>query len=38
MSKQDYNYQMLLVMLVIMLGIMGVASLGALLMFFFAFL
>jgi len=38
MSKLDYNFQMLLVILLIMLGVMGIASLGALMMFFFAFL
>jgi hypothetical protein len=38
MSKQDYNYSMLLVILVVMLGIIGVASLGALIMFMFAFM
>jgi hypothetical protein len=33
MSQQDYNFQMLLVIFAAMLGIVGIASLGALIMF-----
>jgi hypothetical protein len=38
MSKTDYNYGMLLVLLVVMLGIVGIAALGALIMFIAAFM
>jgi flagellar basal body-associated protein FliL len=38
MSKQDYNYGMLLVMLVVILGITAAAALGALIMFISAFM
>nr|QDH88897.1 MAG: hypothetical protein H4Bulk472253_000002 [Leviviridae sp.] len=38
MSKHDYNFQMLLVVLLIMLGITGIAALGALMMFMTAFM
>lgn len=38
MTKSDYNFQMILVLLATMLGIVGFAALGALMMFFFAFL
>lgn len=38
MSKIDYNFQLLLVVLLIMLGVMGLASIGALMMFLTAFM
>lgn len=38
MSKHDYNYQLLLLIFAVMLGIVGIASLGALMMFMFAFM
>jgi hypothetical protein len=38
MSKLDYNFQILLLLFAVMLGIVGIAALGALMMFFFAFL
>lgn len=37
-SKQDYNFQLLLVLLAVMLGITGLASLGAMIMFLTAFM
>lgn len=38
MSKHDYNYGMLLVLLVVILGITGIAALGAMIMFIAAFM
>jgi hypothetical protein len=38
MSKNDYNFQMLLLIIAVILGITGIAALGALMMFFTAFL
>jgi hypothetical protein len=38
MSKQDYNFQVLLILLVVMLGIAGIMGLAALIMFLTAFL
>jgi len=37
MSKHDYNFQMLLLVVAVILGIAGIAALGALMMFFTAF-
>jgi len=38
MSKHDYNYQLLLLIFAVILGIVGIAALGALMMFMFAFM
>jgi hypothetical protein len=38
MSKMDYNYGLLLVLLAVILGITGLAALGALIMFLTAFM
>jgi hypothetical protein len=38
MSKTDYNFGMLLVLLCVVLGITGIAALGALMMFMTAFM
>ena len=37
MSKLDYNFQMLLAIVLIILGITGLAAIGALIMFLAAF-
>ena len=37
MSKQDYNFQMLLLIIAVILGITGLAAIGALIMFLTAF-
>lgn len=38
MSKHDYNYQLLLLIFAVILGIVGIAALGAMMMFMFAFM
>lgn len=38
MSKNDYNYQLLLFVATMILGITGIAALGALMMFMTAFM
>lgn len=38
MSKNDYNFSVLLVLLVVILGITGLSALGALMMFMAAFM
>ena len=38
MTKHDYNYQLLLVIVCIIFGLAGIASLGALIMFLTAFM
>lgn len=38
MSKLDYNFQVLLLLFAVILGIVGAAAIGALMMFLFAFL
>jgi hypothetical protein len=37
MSKNDYNFQVLLLLVAVILGISGIAALGAMMMFFTAF-
>jgi hypothetical protein len=38
MTKSDYNFNLLLVLLAVMLGITGIAALGAMMMFLSAFM
>lgn len=38
MSKQDYNFQLLLVLVCVTLGIAGLGSIGALILFLTAFM
>lgn len=38
MTKSDYNYQLLLVIVCIIFGVTGLAGLGALIMFLTAFM